>query len=49
VKVKGRIRADLDRPNEVLADLKVVGVFEKPDDYTTTLQAGAVKAIKEQH
>ena len=38
--------AHLGRPQEVLADLKIVDVFETPDDFANQLQAWAVKASK---
>ena len=39
----------LGRPEEVLADLKVVGVFETPDDYATQLHEWAAKAASKKH
>jgi tetratricopeptide (TPR) repeat protein len=41
--------AKLRRPKEVLADLKIVGVFEAPDDLSTNLHDWAIKASGERH
>lgn len=43
------VLARLQRPREVLADLKLVGMFEAPNDISTQLQNWAVTASKAQH
>ena len=41
--------ARLERPEDALADLKFVAIFEAPNEFSTQLHDWAVAAIKQQH